>query len=644
MAAAKVLDPEALSEDVKRGLRSSVKYLTNRFLKDQHWTRIGESLANRWDRFQSLSAAIKLMEQHGVTLTSQEEERLALMNEAQMIETLVAKMPQQSKEQFQHFFLQLQLIVSTSTRVREALEQGQPALVEQALNEADSTGIAQYTLKMAIVQAGVETLTLQKQHEAWVKDTEAKMELLVRGQKEALLARDRFAKAKAQLAVYQGSKNEGIKKLLMSFASGADKALLESVLSSWQTYAKKIQRENEIYEEYRERIECAEDRLMSAKASQLKSLTSAIKKKHASCGAAFLEEVFHGWREIVWDAKHTKVMASQLAALEAKLRSCNAQQSANAKKVMERMGAESASGIRDTCFHEWVTVSTECKNNKAFENRVKEAEDKLKKFMKERSEGARHALSKVLAATSTGLMHMCFRAWFDYYIDEKRASELAQMVQGNAERFSMFGIRGKQGARSLMEKAHEHGITMLYLKVWAAWRLFVKVEQLLRQHGIKIDSKRHQLQGVQQMFRNFAMQLETSIRSGQDDDRELTQGVPHKYKTKHLAKSEQSQSLPDLRSQDQRYSGQSSGAARGLPDIHAQDPRYTGHQAQDPRYSGHNAQDPRYSGHNAQDPRYSGRNAQDSRYSGYSNAARGSGNAPPPSHGGYAPPRDRGWG
>merc|ERR1719178_207831 len=130
---------------------------------------------------------MKLMEQYGVTLTQQEVDRLSTMDEAKQIEVLVMKMPQQSKEQFQHFFLQLQLIVSTATRVRTALEQGRADLVEQAMDDADSTGISQYILKMSIVQAGSEVTNLKKQHAAWCKDAEGKMSRLVRGQEDLVL-------------------------------------------------------------------------------------------------------------------------------------------------------------------------------------------------------------------------------------------------------------------------------------------------------------------------------------------------------------------------------------------------------------------------------------------------------------------------
>merc|ERR1719337_30897 len=102
------------------------------------------------------------MESHGVHLNPEQEQRISQMSEPQMIETLVTMMPQQSKEQFEHFFLQLQLVVSTATRVRTALEEGSPKEIETALNDADETGITPYILKMTLVQAGSEVTRLKE--------------------------------------------------------------------------------------------------------------------------------------------------------------------------------------------------------------------------------------------------------------------------------------------------------------------------------------------------------------------------------------------------------------------------------------------------------------------------------------------------
>merc|ERR1719327_1226465 len=81
----------------------------------------------------SLSAALKLMETYGVKLPQEEQDRLAGLEEGRQIEALVMRMPQQSIEQFQQFFLQLQLIVSTAAQVKKALEDKDPLAVSRAL-------------------------------------------------------------------------------------------------------------------------------------------------------------------------------------------------------------------------------------------------------------------------------------------------------------------------------------------------------------------------------------------------------------------------------------------------------------------------------------------------------------------------------
>merc|ERR550514_1150207 len=118
------------------------------------------------------------MEQYGVHVTPEEKNEMIKLDEGSMIERLVSRMPQQSKEQFEHFFLQLQLIVSTATRVRTALEEGTPSLIEEVLNDADDTGITPYILKMALVQAGSEVTNLQRTHDRWAMETDVRMSTL----------------------------------------------------------------------------------------------------------------------------------------------------------------------------------------------------------------------------------------------------------------------------------------------------------------------------------------------------------------------------------------------------------------------------------------------------------------------------------
>merc|ERR1719174_1592543 len=100
------------------------------------------------------------------------------------------------------------------------------------------------------------------------------------------------------------------------------------------------------------------------------------------------------------------------------------------------------------------------------------------------------------------------------------------MMNGSQAKMNGFGSRNKNSAKSVMERAHEHNLTMLYLKVFGAWRLDTRMEVSLKKHQGRIDGKRQQLVSVQQMFRNFAKQLENNIQSGADSNRDLAAGPP----------------------------------------------------------------------------------------------------------------------
>merc|ERR1719253_1218303 len=235
------------------GLKSVVQFVVRQFLDDAHYSKLHTTLSGRWEQHQSLTAAVKLMEQYGVTISPEEEKRLYQMDEGTMIENLVSRMPQQTKEQFEHFFLQLQLIVSTATRIRTALEEGTPKVIEEALNDADQTGILPYILKMSVVQAGAEVIALKGQHETWTTDTEQRMSKLLRGQDDAMQAQKQLAAAQAQLGHFQGSHKDKAYKAMMGVAGKNDRALLDAMITNWKSVIDRAKKKAEIRIEYEER-------------------------------------------------------------------------------------------------------------------------------------------------------------------------------------------------------------------------------------------------------------------------------------------------------------------------------------------------------------------------------------------------------
>jgi len=318
--------------------------------------------------------------------------------------------------------------------------------------------------------------------------------------------------------------------------------------------------ENAIYEEYREAIEAAEQRLIDAKAEQLKGVRSMVERKHAGGINALITEVFTLWKDDIEEAKFNREAGDKIAAMEAKLKACNDHAAESAKKVMARCGAASGTGLRDMCFHEWINYHQDYLKNKELEDAVKAEEARIAEFMKSHSENAKGLLNNMHAATNTGLLHEVLTLWYEFYKEEKQINEYAEIMNAGNSKFGAFGDRNKKGAQSVMERAHEHNIIMLYLKVWGAWRLDTRSEQAVRKQQVRIEGKRKQLLGVQQMFRDFAKQLESNIQAGVDSSRDLAAGPPSGYrKRKGMQKGDGSVSLPDINSYSNRPSSRPTG-------------------------------------------------------------------------------------
>merc|ERR1719265_1515574 len=97
--------------------------------------------------------------------------------------------------------------------------------------------------------------------------------------------------------------------------------------------------------------------------------------------------------------------------LEARMNSFSKEQAAKSKKVLSRLNAGSDVGLMTLCFTAWVQFMEEYRKNKEFEDAVKAEEKKIVEFMKKQNEGAKSVLTRMSAATDTGLISSCFTAW-----------------------------------------------------------------------------------------------------------------------------------------------------------------------------------------------------------------------------------------
>merc|ERR1719265_1036436 len=482
------------------------------------------------------------MEQYGVMLSPPEQNELLQLDEATMIDRLVSRMPQQTKEQFEHFFLQLQLIVSTATRVRTGLEEGQPKMIEEALNDAEQTGIISYILKMSTVQAGSEVTALKSQHDNWTVETESRMSKLLRGQDDAMQAQKQLAAAQAQLGHFQGSQKDKAYKAMMGVAGKNDKALMDAMITNWKSVVDRIKKEAEIRVEYQERIEGAQKRLFDYKQSQKGNAKGVLLRQAAAGDGALVGEVFAYLCKEPQQRRADEEAAKKLEEIEKKLAESMAKGKENAKAVLMRNLASGDNMLMDVCLEAWKAWLIDYKKNKESEDAVKAAEAKVAAFMKQKSGGAKGIIDKMNSATDSGLVEHVISTWISYQKEKKKAEEMEALINGANSKFASFGDRNKGSAMSAGQKAtavKEYGLCIHAMVLWTD---LTKVERMLRYYQNRIEGRKHQLQGLQTMFKTFATQLESGLKEGTPRSQ---QAVGNGSK-KGMSKNEQSVSLPNI--------------------------------------------------------------------------------------------------
>merc|ERR1712025_1018598 len=152
-------------------------------------------------------------------------------------------------------------------------------------------------------------------------------------------------------------------------------------------------------------------------------------------------------------------------------------------------------------------------------------------------------IDKMNSATDSGLVEHVISTWIQYRKEEKKAQEMEAMLNGADAKFGAFGARNKAGAMSAGQKAtavKEYG---LVIHAWLLWTDVTKVERMLRYYQNRIEGRKHQLQGLQTMFKTFASQLETGLKDGTPRDGGAIKNGSSKKLTKN---TDQSVSLPNI--------------------------------------------------------------------------------------------------
>mmetsp|Transcript_83496 Transcript_83496/g.221517 ORF Transcript_83496/g.221517 Transcript_83496/m.221517 type:complete len:557 (-) Transcript_83496:116-1786(-) len=520
---------------------SVVSLQIQEFLDDWHY-RVMNSLGQKVSATQALKYGLEILAINGVDLSESDIKSMVNMDDKAMLSMIVERLPPAMREDFEHLALQLQMLVTTSARVRKTIEEGVPENIQGTIEEVDSTSIGQQILKQAVVQASREVASLHRCQDTWFRSMEKRLDRLTRSAEYAEHAQQQLLAVETQLQTFGAEQNAKSKKALMGFAQGNDKSLLSTVFSTWNGIVLSGQGEKAIRMKYEKEIADAEKKLFEYKEKQLAGVKSSLMRSARDTDQGLLNFCVQTWAAFIAENKRDGVNKQMMMELEGKLQTFQSKQSDNTKKVMARLGSDQDSTVMSMAWSAWMTFLEDYKKNKEFEDKVKETEAKMAEFMKKKKEDAKTVLDRMNGATDSGLMAMCLQNWYNYINDFKKAKRMEEKMAKSTGNLSSMKIRQKGNAMNVQGRINEQIKANLIFRCFGAWSLESKVNHIDRYYTNKMNHKRQQLSSVQTLFKSFAKQLEEGLGNieGPEDTYRTRAKVPG------MAKDHNSVSLPDI--------------------------------------------------------------------------------------------------
>jgi len=508
---------------------ATIQQQLQQFFDEWHYRILHSGFADECDRVQCIDLLLDIFEMEGMEVTADEKKELAQMeDESNMIAQMVSKMPMSARKTFEHFVLQLQLVVSTTTQVRHGLAECASAEKDKDIGDGEErykealsrlascfsdgeTGPGQQILKECIIEAGKQIHEAVEMHKSWKACTEDRIKRLTSCQDDAEHARQQLAAVNSQLDSFKGEQSSKSKAVLIGMASKNDQQLVHTIFSTWLGWLMNHKLNGEIHDKFKKQISDAEETLLNFKQKQLGLSRSMLTRGAAGGDTAVKAEVLRFWYKYVIEEGHTREMDKKVEEAQKRLNDCRQAAKDASKSVMTRMSAGNDKSLVHLCWTSWIACMDELRMDKEIDALAKKSEGQFKDFMNTKSEQARGVLDRMAGSSDSGLLHNVLTYWVEEVKEVKRQRDIEGIMHGNNDRFKSLNVKQKGAARSVASKANRTEEENIILCFWFAWSTEAAVQRVIKTYGSKLDQKKGQLDAVQTMFRSFANQLEQGI-------------------------------------------------------------------------------------------------------------------------------------
>lgn len=492
------------------------------FLDEWQFRMFHSNLAFTMDRLSCMVKALDLLVACGIDIADEEKPQLAALDESELVETLVKRMSMTTRKSFEHFALQLQLVISTATRVRHSLENlvecteegGDVEAAKQELAHImgdGEAGVLQQILKQTIVQAGEQVHELDIIQGSWLKNTEERLKRLNRGAEECEHYNQQLFAIESQLSAFAGEQNAKSKKVLMSLCAGQGKALVHSVFSSWEGYCIKVKSEFAIHQKFRDQIARAQAKLVEMQKNSFNNIRSAMMRDGAEGNETLKSIVLGAWQKAIRGDKDDAESLAKLKIAQDKLSHYRQEAQDNTRKVMMRMSAGNDNMLLELVVQSWFKCLEALRADRLYEDQVKAQEVALAEHMVRKKDEAKNVMNRMMAGSDTGLMFEYFKEWNDVLKEEKKHQEMDRHINGADSRFKSLAQRQRTTANGVAMRTNRIDENNFIFRFFQEWLTEAKCSRIIGHYSNKLHGKKGQLDAVQSLFKSFASQLEQGI-------------------------------------------------------------------------------------------------------------------------------------
>eukprot|EP00747_Dinoflagellata_sp_TGD_P181565 gnl/TRDRNA2_/TRDRNA2_35442_c0_seq1.p1 gnl/TRDRNA2_/TRDRNA2_35442_c0~~gnl/TRDRNA2_/TRDRNA2_35442_c0_seq1.p1 ORF type:complete len:575 (+),score=182.90 gnl/TRDRNA2_/TRDRNA2_35442_c0_seq1:167-1726(+) len=257
-------------------------------------------------------------------------------------------------------------------------------------------------------------------------------------------------KMKWEIHKIKERQRENTQKVLARVSAGNDSALVALCFSNLVQNVQSEKHDRQVAAEAAK----LEAKMKEMMAGQTEKAKAVMDRMNAGNNSALTTKMFKCWVMFVEDEKKMREHDAEAAALKEKMNSMLKDQNDKAKAVMDRMNAGKDEALVAQQFKAWKTYLEDAKANGEMEAQIQKAKDQLKESMKESSGKARKVMERMGGSSETGLLVKVFAEWAQYIRDARDNQDLVKKLDATVEQAHVIFMEW-EGYKNIQKEVNE---------------------------------------------------------------------------------------------------------------------------------------------------------------------------------------------